>query len=149
MPSPRLLLGRHSVPGAIYVVTTVVAGRRAVFAETSVASIVTGELVLAQQRGRMEPFAWVVMPDHLHWMFSLRETPLEHVVREFKSRSARHANAARGCSGALWQAGYYDHQLRNDEDLIAQARYILANPVRGGLAERPGTYPHAWCRYPL
>ena len=47
----------------------------------------------------------------------------------------------------MGQDGYHDHALRQEEDLRAVARYIIANPVRAGLVERIGDYPHwdaAW-----
>jgi len=43
----------------------------------------------------------------------------------------------------LWQPGYHDRILRDDESTEATARYILENPVRGGLARQIGEYPYA------
>jgi len=40
----------------------------------------------------------------------------------------------------LWQPSFYDHVLRNDEDLPAVARYILNNPVRKGLVDHYTEY---------
>jgi hypothetical protein len=31
--------------------------------------------------------------------------------------------------------------LRSDEDVIATARYIIANPIRAGIVEKVGAYP--------
>jgi len=42
----------------------------------------------------------------------------------------------------IWQDGFHDHALRREEDLKATARYIVANPLRAGLVERIGDYPH-------
>ncbi len=42
----------------------------------------------------------------------------------------------------LWQAGFHDHGVRAEEDLRSMARYIVANPLRAGLVERLGDYPH-------
>jgi hypothetical protein len=39
-----------------------------------------------------------------------------------------------------------DHALKRDESLLEAARYIVANPLRAGLAEQAGEYPYAWCR---
>ena len=149
MPSPRLLIGRHSVVGAVYAVTTVVAGRRPVFADAEAAETVVDELRLAGRMGMVVPLAWVVMPDHLHWLFELRAPSLAQVVGRMKSCSARRVQALGGGEGALWQTGYYDHRLRRDEDVVQQGHYILGNPVRAGLAEEIGVYPYAWCAYPL
>jgi hypothetical protein len=49
----------------------------------------------------------------------------------------------RETGAALWQESYYDHVLRDDEELWRAARYILENPIRKGLVERPLNYPYA------
>ena len=141
MSSPRLLVGRDSQPGAVYVVTTVLYRRTPLFLDPALARIAAGELRTAAT----ESFAWVLMPDHIHWLLRLRDRSLARCVQAFKSRSAHSINVARGTSGAVWQAGYYDHRLRGDEDLRVQARYVVANPLRRGLVTRIEDYPHWWC----
>jgi len=42
----------------------------------------------------------------------------------------------------VWQRGFHDHAVRREEDLQALARYVVANPVRAGLVQRTGLYPH-------
>ena len=44
---------------------------------------------------------------------------------------------------SLWQPGFHERVLRNDEASPAVVRYILENPVRAGLAEQIGEYPFA------
>ena len=144
MASPRLVIGRQHQPGAYYVITTVVADRRPRLASPRAADMVVAQFRLAEQEGLLNSLAWVVMPDHLHWMFQLHSPGLGACMQRFKSRSARQINALQVARGAVWQAGYYDHRLRHDEDLLAQARYLLANPGRKGLADAIGDYPHAW-----
>jgi REP element-mobilizing transposase RayT len=41
----------------------------------------------------------------------------------------------------LWQRYGFEHVLRDDEDTRRVARYILENPIRGGLVERVQDYP--------
>jgi hypothetical protein len=45
--------------------------------------------------------------------------------------------------GSLWQPGYHERVLRDDESTLAVARYILENPVRAGLAKALGEWPLA------
>ncbi len=147
MASPRLVIGRQHQPGAYYVTTTVVAGRRPLLASPEAANTVTAQFGLAEHEGLLHSLAWVVMPDHVHWLFQLHAPALGTCMQRFKSRSARCLNLLQDACGPFWQAGYYDHRLRHDEDLLAQARYILANPVRKGLADTIGQYPHAWSNW--
>lgn len=86
--------------------------------------------------------AWVLMPDHIHWLLQLGERDaLPTVVARLKSATARATNRMMSRSGAVWARAYHDHALRREEDLLTAARYIVANPLRAGLAKRIGDYP--------
>jgi REP element-mobilizing transposase RayT len=147
MASPSLNIGRYSVTGAVYMVTAVTVRRQQVLGTPAAAHAIEASLRSSDALAFTESIAWVVMPDHLHWLFELRAKVLSRPVQRLKSTSARQVNAAVGRQGPLWQAGFHDRQMRRDEDLRAHARYILANPVRGRLAVQVGEYPYAWCRY--
>lgn len=88
-------------------------------------------------------WAWVVMPDHIHWLVSPEPgTTLAQLMRNFKAFSARKLNQVQNCKGRrVWQRGYHDHAVRKEEDLHATARYIIANPVRAGLVDSVRDYP--------
>jgi REP element-mobilizing transposase RayT len=82
------------------------------------------------------------MPDHLHVMASLEGShSLSSAVHRLKSATARAANCALGRTGRLWARAFHDRALRRDENVLAVARYIIANPVRAGLVRRAGDYP--------
>ncbi|GAB6041523.1 REP-associated tyrosine transposase [Endothiovibrio diazotrophicus] len=136
----NLRKGRVSETGRIYLVTTITIGRRPLFADLS-----TGrEVVKAMQceTKRAETLAFVVMPDHLHWLLQLRErVTLERAVRNVKAFSAQRINRREGNGGPVWQRGFHDHALRREEELVKLARYVVANPLRAGLVTRIGDYP--------
>lgn len=92
---------------------------------------------LRQQRdeGRADTLCFVVMPDHLHWLMVLRAGTLSETVRLFKGRSARELGRP------LWQANFFGHAVRGDEDLRKLARYIVANPLRSGIVEHIADFP--------
>ena len=46
----------------------------------------------------------------------------------------------------LWQEGYYDRVLRTNDDTCAWVEYIVQNPVRANLVERPEEYPFTYRR---
>ena len=63
-------------------------------------------------------------------------------MRSVKGFSAKRINGLQDCRGRrFWQSGYHDHAVRSDEQLIATARYIVANPLRARLVRRIGDYP--------
>ena len=148
MASPALQRGRFSCPNGCYVVTTVTSRRTRLFADAANAQEMIRWIQGSDAEGRTWSHAWVVMPDHVHWMFQIRETSLETIVRTTKSRAAKAINAMHSTRGAIWQPGYYDQYQRDEGQWLAQAKYILENPVRAGLASTVGEYPFAWCRWP-
>ena len=67
---------------------------------------------------------------------SPRRHGLSEIIRAFKSFSARRINALRGSPGIpVWQRGFYDHVIRNDDDLARIREYIVTNPLRWSLDE--------------
>ena len=80
------------------------------------------------------------MPDHLHVLAAGRTetSDLIRLVCRFKQRSGFWFSKERHTR--LWQPGYYDHILRDNETTLVVARYILENPVRAGLVERFSEY---------
>ena len=133
--------GRWSSPGHAYALTFVTHARQPLFAEFMLGRIVVSEMRALHRQGMVDSLAFVVMPDHVHWLVSLDAGTLDSLMQSLKGRSARRINEARRAAGPVWQAGYHDHALRSDEDLRQQARYIVANPLRAGLTGALGDYP--------
>jgi putative transposase len=103
--------------------------------------LVVNEFRDAQNSGAVNSLAWVVMPDHFHWLLELGGSDLTPLMQRIKSCSARAINKARGQNTQLWQRGFYDQALRREEDLVKMARYVVANPLRAGLVSKLGNYP--------
>ena len=139
--SNRLRKGRHSQRGNLYLLTTATSDRHTVFSDFAIGRLVVAELKSAQLDGWVQSLAWVLMPDHLHWLIELGDSSLDELMRRVKTNSARAVNRRRSSSGPLWQAGYHDRALRQEEDVQAVARYVAANPLRAGLVARLGDYP--------
>lgn len=135
--------GRVSLPGYAYFLTTVTVAREPVFGDLYCARLAITEMRALHDAGNLRSLAFVVMPDHVHWLVQLRdETLLEEVMRTFKGRSARMINRYRGRRGSLWQRAFHDRAIRNTEDIRAAARYLVANPLRAGLVRDIADYPH-------
>lgn len=142
MSYDNLRKGRVSLPNHAYFITTVTHGRKPIFTNLGMARRVINSMCRLEQENLLHSLAWVLMPDHLHWLFQLRNGELAEVMKLFKGRSAKSLNGLRGKEGAIWQRAYYDRAVRPDEDLRGLSRYIVANPLRAGLVEEIGQYPH-------
>ena len=141
--SRDLRKGRASIPGQVYLVTTVTKSRAKIFSELRCGRILVHALRRQHEIGTIDSLAFVVMPDHLHWLFALGSSAsLSKVIGSIKRLSAQEINRLKGTPGQpRWQDGFHDHALRREEDLKAVARYIVANPIRAGLVQRVGDYP--------
>lgn len=134
--------GRASLPQHAYHLTFTTAERHPLFRDFWTGSLVAQCLYHGELLRDTQTLVWVLMPDHLHWLVQLgNELSLDQLVRRFKSASAQRVNRHRGVEGELWQKGYYDHLVRDDENLQNVARYIVANPLRAGLVKWLGDYP--------
>jgi putative transposase len=131
----QLRKGRSSVSGQIYHVTAITHERQSVFEDLFLGRIIVSCLRYESEAGRANTLCYVVMPDHIHWLLDLvGKNSLSRVVHNVKSQSARRINAARGQFSAVWQRGFYDRAIRQDENVPAVARYLVANPQRAGIA---------------
>jgi putative transposase len=71
--------------------------------------------------------AFVVMHDHLHFVFSPYES-LEKAVQMIKGGFSFKARRAFEWKGDIWTVGYSDHRIRDEEDWIRHIDYIRKNP---------------------
>jgi len=149
MNRARLRLGRHSRIGQTYLLTTVTHGRHRYFDDPNAAQLVMDVLHRMDTEGLTHSLAYVVMPDHIHWLVELRAFSLDYLMQRFKSSSALQVNRMLGLSERFWQSSYHDHAIRSDESLFRHAMYVVANPIRAGLTTQLGEYPHAWCRWEM
>ncbi len=110
---------RVSQSGMVYHIMAVTQNRMPYFASLDNGRKVVQQLMALQAGGCAETLCYVVMPDHLHWLMVLHKGKLSEAVQLLKGRSA-HA-----IGRAIWQANYYDHAVREEEDLRNIARYIV------------------------
>ncbi|HBA66896.1 MAG TPA: transposase [Methylococcaceae bacterium] len=135
--SKDLRKGRFSAPNQIYSVTINIEDRIPVFKDFNAARGLINIMRNEQTLGRANTLAFVVMPDHLHWLLQLTgQMSLSKVLQSVKGLSAKKVGRP------IWQEGYHDRAVRREEDLQSIARYIVANPLRAGLVKKIGEYPH-------
>ncbi|UBT76771.1 transposase [Pseudomonas amygdali] len=139
--SKRLRTGRYSAIGQVYMVTSVTRGREPVFADFRLGRLLVRELRRCEEQELVKSLAWVVMPDHFHWLFELKKNDLPMLIQQLKARSSIAIGKIRAHPDTLWQSGYHDQAVRNEQAMVGLARYIVANPLRAGLVKKIGDYP--------
>jgi REP element-mobilizing transposase RayT len=86
---------------------------------------------------RYELYAWCVMGNHVHVLFTPR-WEVRKITQGIKGYTAHEFNAIDGQQGrTLWQDESFDHWARDEEELIRIIHYIENNPVAAGLCHRP------------
>jgi REP element-mobilizing transposase RayT len=133
--------GRFSQLNRPYLITTVTHDRKPIFRDFDTARLLIQQLQTTSRELGTESLAWVVMPDHLHWLFVLNHSFVSELIRRVKGSSAYAINLHRGHHNKVWQKGFHDHAIGQDEDIKAVARYVIAKPLRAGLVENIGDYP--------
>lgn len=136
-----LRAGRTSEANRAYLLTTVTCQRATLFADWHAASTMSRCVSSAETWPGGQLACWVLMPDHWHGVVVLTAGhTLADLMNRAKGRSAFQFNRAIGRAGPVWADGFHDRAIRRDEDLLAVARYVVANPVRAGLVTSVGDY---------
>jgi REP-associated tyrosine transposase len=144
---------RHRVPGGCYFFTVNLLERRGNTLLTDRIDLLR-EAVRRVRRSR--PFsidAWVVLPDHLHAVWTLPPGDDDfstrwRLIKSFFVRDlpkterlsrVRRDDGERG----IWQRRFWEHAIRDDEDYGAHVDYIHFNPVKHGLVAAPAEWPYS------
>ncbi len=142
MSKSDLLIGRVSIDNHFYHVTTSTYKRAPIFFNFNNARTLIINMRKLEQENQITNYAFVVMPDHLHWLLQLqKDRNLSQVMKLLKARVSREINRTSTNPRRIWQHGFYDHCIRSDESLITTARYIVANPLRANIVKNIGNYP--------
>jgi REP element-mobilizing transposase RayT len=97
MPRDDLRIGRYSAAGHAYHVTTLVEGREPIFSNLMLGRILDRGMKHLHDDGDVQSLAFVVMPEHLHWLFVLGDRlTLSGVVRSLKGNTSVRLGRAMG-----------------------------------------------------
>ncbi|MFO7900104.1 MAG: transposase [Planctomycetota bacterium] len=87
---------------------------------------------------RYDLIAWAIMPNHVHVVVRPRAGhELPDILHSWKSYTANQANQHLQRQGRFWQPEYYDHLVRDENDLAHCVGYTYTNPDRAGLDDWP------------
>lgn len=142
---------RSQIANAPYFLTLTLRDRRSSLLVNHIAALRTA----FRETQRQRPFntlAVVVLPEHLHWLCTLPEsdadfsTRVRLIKRSFTLRLLDSGVAlqrdARG-EYQLWQRRFWEHTIRDDDDLQRHVDYIHFNPVKHGLVSAAKDWPHS------
>jgi len=143
---------RNRVPGGTYFFTVTLHDRRSDLLVTHVETLRTA---VRQVRARA-PFhidAWVVLPDHMHCVWTLPSGDADYptrwrAIKTVVSKSLPTTEPRspimrdRGERG-IWQRRYWEHTIRDDRDYATHVDYTHFNPVKHGYVQHPADWPYS------
>lgn len=148
---------RRRRPGGTFFLTLVTEGRAPIFADDGPRALLRASIDRCRE---LHPFtldAAVLMPDHLHLLVTLPPEDDDYPTRlaNLKSNFTRAYLAAGGAerprsasrirqrTRGVWLKRYWEHTIRDAEDLRHHFDYVCYNPVRHGLVGCPHAWPHS------
>ncbi len=98
-----------------------------------------------RDRNEFDLYAYCLMSNHVHMLIKTRELPLEHIFRRIGTRYAIWFNHKHNRVGHLLQDRYKSECVEDEQYFLTVFRYILQNPVKAGIKNRPEQY--RWSSY--
>ena len=126
---------RYFREGNLYFLTHVTHNRRPILVDNHDLLL---EAIESKLRRPTMLHSWVVLPDHLHMIVDPDGCDLSILMRQFKlSFSSLYRRRTSAGKGRVWQYRFWDHQIRDENDLTRHLDYIHYNPVKHGLTSNP------------
>jgi putative transposase len=117
-----------------YAITTATHQRRALFLRTADSELLLSILFRYREQGRYLLHGFAIMPEHLHVLLTPESgQTIERCAQCIKGGFS--FEVRRQFSGEVWQAGFHEHRIRDEQDFQNQLAYIATNPDRRHLVD--------------
>jgi putative transposase len=147
---------RADVAGGSYFFTLVTENRRPLFEEPAAVALFLGAIEKVRARHPFEVDAYVVLPDHLHALWTLpvgdanfstrwrliKEGFTRGYLKTHEHLQRSESRRAKGEQG-IWQRRFREHAIRDEADFAAHLDYIHINPVKHGLVTAARDWPYS------
>lgn len=148
---------RAWVAGESYFFTVVTDGRRPLLASEPAVSLLRQALRAVQMRHPFAVEAMVVLPDHLHCIWTLPPRDADYATRwrliktwftkhwdpVFLGTASGYAALNPPTGSRIWQNRYWEHVIRDETDFERHANYIHYNPVKHGHVSSVADWPYS------
>jgi len=143
--------------GGTYFFTVVTRGRRPILTSPEVRQALREGISQVRQTMPFSIEAWVLLPDHLHTIWTLPEhddriAARWAVIKSYVTKRCRHLfttkenvskSRSRRKEGSVWQRRFWEHVIRDDPDFHRHLDYLHWNPVKHGYAKTPMDWPYS------
>ena len=125
----------NSSEEAFFITVCIDRQSRFVLTDPMIAKSLLESIQFGQERHDWVCRIFLIMPDHVHGLFSFPKGE-----REFKVRIANWKRYTSRKHGVPWQRGFFEHRIRNSSEKSEKYQYILMNPVRKQLCNTPNDW---------
>jgi len=91
--------------------------------------------------------AWVIMPNHIHLLVDVWQTPLTQLIKSWKQFIGREANKVLKREGTFWERDYWDTLMEDEDQRKKAVHYIETNPVKARLVREPTEWQWSSARH--
>ena len=146
---------RRARTGSTYFFTLVTFHRQPILCLAPVRAALRRALEDVRIKRPFQIDAWVLMPDHMHCIWTLPDGDVDYSTRwalikssvshfaglHTPAGSATSTSRIKHRAAAIWQRRFYEHQIRDERDFETHMDYVHFNPVRHGHAASAATWP--------
>ena len=130
---------RHFQPNEIVFMTHVTFKSMPVLVENS--GILHQLLEIIEKISSVQIIAWVILPDHFHLLADIGDEDISRLMTKVKLSFSTKYRISKGIkSGRVWQYRFWDHIIRDQDDMNRHIDYIHYNPVKHGYVGKPGDW---------
>jgi putative transposase len=148
---------RHRVPGGTYFFTVNLHDRSSDVLVTHI-DLLRDAVRATRARAPFHIDAWVVLPEHMHCIWTLPPDDGDFSGRwralkkafskalpptEYRSQVRRQRHERGIWQRRFWERRFWEHTIRDDRDYAAHMDYVHFNPVKHGLAAHPAAWPYS------
>lgn len=148
---------RVSVAGGCYFFTVVTHRRRTILCDDAVRFALRNAIEKVRASRPFVIDAWVLLPDHLHCIWTLPEGDADFSTRwmmikrlvsvachdEYHRADWLTGSKQKHRESSIWQRRFWEHQIRDEHDFFKHMDYVHFNPVKHGLAQRVRDWPYS------
>lgn len=118
---------------------------RALFQSERNATLLIDVLRFYVAAGKFQLHDFLVMPDHLHLLLTVTgDTTIERTMQLIKGGFSYRLKKELGYMGEVWQRGFSEVRINDQESYLRHLEYIAQNPVKAGLVDSPEKFPYCF-----
>ncbi len=148
---------RSSMAGCTYFFTLVSYKRQTILCDEPVRQALRKAIKNTQNKYPFRIDAWVLLPDHLHCIWTLPDNDKDYSKRwsmikrkvsidcanSYKKNALLTSSKIKHRESTIWQRRFWEHRIRDQNDFSRHFDYIHYNPVKHGLCKKPDEWQYS------